>query len=1683
LLLGGATFVVAACAYFALASPASSTQVCTNSWISAGNGAWLTGSNWSAGHAPNSSDVACITSGSPIVTLQGNATVAGLVVGDASDHPTLTVQGAGCVTDATLTVGGDVDNFGTISESNVDGSCHQAQTSDVNWTGTLTNSGTIATGPGAAGGPRQLRGALTSTGSVTIGSNTSYDQSGATLDNQGNVAIADATTFTIASTTLVNDTAASISETGSGSVAVSNGTFTQASTATAGANPTTLNGSTLNLNASGSGSWAYIGNGTLAGNVAAAQTVTIEGRGCTTDATVTGPSGSFTNAGTITESNAPGSCHQAQAAALSFGSLTNSGTISTAAGDAGGNRYLRGNLTNTGTINVGLATTFDTGSTTLDNQSTVTITTGATLNLSGTTFLNDTGASVTETGTGSIAVSNGTLTQASTATAGANPTTLSGSTLNLNASGSGSWTYLNSGTLSGNVAAAQTVTIEGRGCITDATVTGPSGAFTNAGTITETNAPGSCHQAQTAELDFGSLTNTGTIATTAGDAGGARYLRGDLTNKTTGSVTIGADTHFDKSGAAWLNKAPVTINASKLTLANGSFDNQSSLTMADTTQLVMATETFTQDTTGTMPLSGSANTAATNSTFTLTSTGGAVGPVSLAGSTLNLNGPAAGEFSFIANGTLNGNVSASQSVTIEGRGCTTDATVTGPSGTFTNAGTITLSNIGGACNQAQTAELDFGTMNSSGTVATVTGTSGGNRILRGNITNTGTVNVGLNTSDTLPTTTLDNASTITIATGATLTVANGSFVNDTGGSVSETGTGGITLNTGTFTQNSALTTGANSVNLIAATLDLNSAGAGSFAFLNNGTLAGNVASTQTVFVTGRGCTNDTTVTGPGGAFTNAGTIALTNIGGACNQAQTAELDFGTMTNTGTVITSAGTAGGGRHLRGNVLNKNSVSLGVTTTYDLASSTFDNKKTVNLASGAALAVSNATFLNDVGGSVVEAGTGSITVASGSFTQASTKSAGVNATTLAASTLNLNGTGAGTWTFVTGGTLTGNVATAQTVVLVGRGCSNDTTVSAPASFTNAGAIGLSNIGGTCVQGQTAELDYGTLTNSGSITTVFGTAGGSRLLRGNLVNTGTVSIQTNTSFDHAGASFDNQGTVSFTNGAVLTDSAAPFTEESTATLQIVASTGGGGHLAVLGSLTLAGKLSLVPATAFKPVHGMTYTVVTCATSCNGPFANDGGSIPHTTKYNPTFVTVTVVLPSIAVTDASVVEPSSGTASLHFTATLSSPSPATVKVKYATVDGTATVASGDYAAASGTLTFAPGVTQQSVDVTVNGDTLREPNETLTLKLTGPTNSVLGDATGVGTIIDPLGPFGVSVTDASVLEPSSGTTTETFTVSLSAVPQAGESVSVNVATADGTATVAGGDYDAIAQTLTFSAGQQTRNVNVTVHAGPSNEGTETYSLDLSAPSENAVVSDASATGTIFSTPQPAPIGMYLSDGTLLEPSSGTATMPFTVSLDQASAGTVTAHYATHDGTAKAASDDYVATSGTVTFSPGQMQQTVNVSVNSDAFHEPNETFTLALTAPSGAVLGDASGLGTIVDPNGPFTISVGDTFAVQQTATTTTASFVVSLSAVPQTGETVTVKAATVDGTATVSDGDYDAVSQTLTFLPGQQSITVNVTVNSASPGEASEQFTMKLSNASKNATIADTSASALIAD
>lgn len=110
--------------------------------------------------------------------------------------------------------------------------------------------------------------------------------------------------------------------------------------------------------------------------------------------------------------------------------------------------------------------------------------------------------------------------------------------------------------------------------------------------------------------------------------------------------------------------------------------------------------------------------------------------------------------------------------------------------------------------------------------------------------------------------------------------------------------------------------------------------------------------------------------------------------------------------------------------------------------------------------------------------------------------------------------------------------------------------------------------------------------------------------------------------------------------------------------------------------------------------------------------------------------------LPQMRVQNIVLTEGDEGTSPARFTVRLSEPSSSTVSAAYQTFDGSATAADSDYQPASGQVIFAPGQTEQAVEVAVVGDTRVETDETFGLRLTGADGAVIARAEATAIIVN-----------------------------------------------------------------------------------------------------------------------------------------------------------------------------------------------------------------------------------------------------------------------------------------------------------------------------------------------------------
>jgi hypothetical protein len=225
---------------------------------------------------------------------------------------------------------------------------------------------------------------------------------------------------------------------------------------------------------------------------------------------------------------------------------------------------------------------------------------------------------------------------------------------------------------------------------------------------------------------------------------------------------------------------------------------------------------------------------------------------------------------------------------------------------------------------------------------------------------------------------------------------------------------------------------------------------------------------------------------------------------------------------------------------------------------------------------------------------------------------------------------------------------------------------------------------------------------------------------------------------------------------------------------------------------------------------------------------------------------------PDLSISDASMTEGHSGSAIAAFTLTLSHATGQTVTVQYATANGTA-VAGADYVAASGTILFPPGVVSRPLNVTILGDALDEPDETFLVNLSGAVNATIVDGQGVGTIQDDDPAPVMAIDDCAVTEGNAGSPLCGFMVSLSA--PSGRTITVNYATANGTAT-AGGDYNSASGGLTFTPGQVSKAVGVTVQGDTAVEVDENFFVNLTG-AVNTTVGDGEGVGTILDDDAPS----------------------------------------------------------------------------------------------------------------------------------------------------------------------------------------------------------------------------------
>ena len=390
-----------------------------------------------------------------------------------------------------------------------------------------------------------------------------------------------------------------------------------------------------------------------------------------------------------------------------------------------------------------------------------------------------------------------------------------------------------------------------------------------------------------------------------------------------------------------------------------------------------------------------------------------------------------------------------------------------------------------------------------------------------------------------------------------------------------------------------------------------------------------------------------------------------------------------------------------------------------------------------------------------------------------------------------------------------------------------------------------------------------------------------------------------------------------------------------------------------------------------------------------------------------------------------------------------------TSAVDYTTSAGTAGLT--DYISTSGTLNFGPNETVKTFTVATNSDMEVEGDETLNISLTAPVNADLVLPTDtVVTIIDttPLPVIEVEDTNYSMSEGGS----VNVTLSRSAV---GTVSTVDYTASDITA-AAGSDYSSASGTVTFASGELSKNITLTSIDDGIFEPDENFSLILSSPTNAELGTNINANILIVENDAP-PLVEFVS--ATYSTAENTGVVSVTVQR-AAAAVTSTVAYATSNGSGEAGLD-YTTTTGTLIFNPGELVKSFDITIVVDSLYEHDETLYISLSNPVMAALGNQniSEIRIIDDDPAPMIEFDTPPFTVEEGG-----SAVVTLSRTGGDSVTSAVEYATADGSA-IAGVDYIAASGTVTFAPGENIKTINISTTEDTSFEIDESFTVNLTN------------------
>ena len=429
-----------------------------------------------------------------------------------------------------------------------------------------------------------------------------------------------------------------------------------------------------------------------------------------------------------------------------------------------------------------------------------------------------------------------------------------------------------------------------------------------------------------------------------------------------------------------------------------------------------------------------------------------------------------------------------------------------------------------------------------------------------------------------------------------------------------------------------------------------------------------------------------------------------------------------------------------------------------------------------------------------------------------------------------------------------------------------------------------------------------------------------------------------------------------------------------------------------------------------------------------------------------------------LSITDATTIEGNNGLTDLVFQVTSNLIAIEDITVNYRTEAGTAI--GGDYEATTGTATITVNQNSTTVTIRIKGDTDVERDEEFNVVLENAQGAKIRDATAIGEIINDDLVY-LSIADATAEEGNIGDT-NLLEFKIISNTTSDTDITVRYGTANGTAT--GEDYEATTGVATISRGDTTSAVSIVIKGDTKSEADEIFTITLSNPQGAGATIDSNketATGTIEDDDI---VKLSIENETIQEGNTGRKTLTFTVTSSAISDLPISFDYNTQDGSATAGEDYEAVVLGTTgTISAGGRTTTIDIGIIGDTKSEADETFTITLSNPQGAIIDSnkRTVIGTIEDDD-IAELSIADATATEGDNGTKNITFQVTSSTTATAN--ITVDYITNQGTATAGE-DYTDKSGEVTILRGNTIATIDIEINGDTKSEADETFTITLSN------------------